>query len=465
MMQAARLDGMLRKPSDAPNSLEAEQGVISCLVLDPSLWDDVASLVCPESFFDVPCRMIFEAMARVRLANSSFDVTLLVTDLKERNELETVGGVAKLMAIFELHPSTAHVAHYARLVRDFALRRRLAIIGGDITQLARDSKTPIDDVTSRSETMVLALRDEELSDGAVTADRVIHDRMDELERRMSGDIPPGLPTGFNELDGLLGGGLRTKKMIILAARPSMGKTAFAANIAENACRRGDSVLFASLEMDRGELTDRMLCTIARVDSLEYFQGNLSSDEKRRVVRAAELIYDWPLTFVDSPKMSVADIASHARRTKRKQGLKLIVVDYLQLLQPVDPREFRERQVARMSADLKEVARELDVPVLCLAQLSRKGEERKNPTPILSDLRESGGIEQDADVVMFIHRPEYYWTEKQKRDPSEQSWRGIATIMLAKQRAGKRNVSSNLEFHETYTRFDNIDGGYMSEEFE
>ena len=266
----------------------------------------------------------------------------------------------------------------------------------------------------------------------------------------------GIPTGFRDLD-VLTGGLHGSEFIVLAARPSMGKTALATNIAENvAIQSGIPTLFVSLEMARLELAQRLLCSQGRVDANKFRSGFLSSEDRNKLVEASAKLGEAPLFIDDTPARTVTEIAACARRLKRKQNLGFLVIDYLQLVQPDDPRDPRQEQVAKMARRLKCMARELEIPVLCLAQLNRQVETgREGHRPRLSHLRESGAIEQDADVVMFIHREEAYLSPEARDDMDNKHLKGLAEIIIAKQRNGQANVDVKLAWFDKYTRFENL----------
>lgn len=301
-----------------------------------------------------------------------------------------------------------------------------------------------------AEQKVFAIRESRQQSNLLAISEVLEVAMDRLEARVRGEVLAGtVETGFTDLDRLTGG-LHASELVILAARPSMGKTAFAMNITENIVKSGKPALFVSLEMAAIELIERMLCSVARVDSHRLRNGSLAVEDRKRLFKVMDELSTVPLFIDDSPTRNISEIAGTARRIMRREGqLGAIIIDYLQLIQPDDPRDPRQEQVAKMARRLKGLARELKVPVLCLAQLNRQAEETRDHRPRLSHLRESGGIEQDADVVMFVHRKDYY---RNSDDDDGDDSTGEALIIVAKQRNGPTD-DVELTWLKEYTRFE------------
>ena len=306
------------------------------------------------------------------------------------------------------------------------------------------------DAVNQAEEKIFAVRDRRSSDQVANIHDVLVEAFDRIDARMDRGEGGGIPTGFRDLDAVTGG-LHGSEFIVLAARPSMGKTALATNIAEQvAIESGVPTLFVSLEMARLELAQRLLCSQGRIDANKFRSGFLSGEDRNKLVEASAKLGKAPMFIDDTPSRTVTEIAACARRLKRKQNLGFLVIDYLQLIQPDDPRDPRQEQVAKMARRLKCLARELAIPVLCLAQLNRQVEAGKEGhRPRLSHLRESGAIEQDADVVMFIHREEMYLS---REDAQEKQVQGQADIIVAKQRNGQANVDVKLAWFDKYTRF-------------
>jgi replicative DNA helicase len=363
--------------------------------------------------------------------------------------LELVGGAAYLAEIARAVPTAAHAEYYARIVHEKAMVRSLIFSSTDILKDAHDETIDPREMLSRAEERIFAILDEK-SGAAISSIRdVLQESLLRIDARMKQDASlGGLATGLTDFDGMTGG-LHGSELIILAARPSMGKTALAMNMAEHAAIQEQSpTLFVSLEMSAIELGDRLLCSVARVNSSRLRNGTITNEDRRKLVEKAAEISAAPLYVDDSPSRTMTEIAAAARRLKRRDGLGLIVIDYLQLIEPDNPRDPRQEQVAKIARRLKGLARELDVPVLCLSQLNRQAEASKDNKPKLSHLRESGAIEQDADVVMFVHREEYYQTNEEDRARVA----GEADLIIAKQRNGPIG-DVKLTWLRDFTRFE------------
>jgi len=431
-----------------PYNAQAEMAVLGSILLKPDVCDEVVLVLRPDDFYDDAHAKLFECMLGMHDAGRKIDITLLVDELKRQGNYEKLGGAQFLAGIGEAVPTAAHVAHYANIVRTDATSRSLIDAS---TEILRDAYDPGNDprvLLGQAEQKIFAILDRRGASNVSSITDILQDAMDRIEARLRGEhVGSGVDTGFKDLDDLMGG-LHNSELVILAARPSMGKTAFAMNIAENvALYQRQPVLFVSLEMSSIELADRLLCSVAEVDSRRLRNGTISKQDRKRLAETAGRISESLLFVDDSPSRTVTEIAAAARRLKRRrQGLGLIVIDYLQLLQPDDPRDPRQEQVAKMARRLKGLARELDVSVLCLAQLNRQTEIAKENKPRLSHLRESGAIEQDADVVMFVHREEYYLTGEERDQAA-----GIAEIIIAKQRNGPIG-DVELIWRKEFTRF-------------
>ncbi len=323
------------------------------------------------------------------------------------------------------------------------------------TEILRDAYEPTVDpreIVSRAEETIFAVHDQRSTDQITSIQDLLHEAFDRIDARLDHGEGVGIPTGFKDIDNLTGG-MHDSEFIVLAARPSMGKTALATNIAEYvAIEANVATLFVSLEMARLELAQRMLCSQGRIDANKFRSGFLSGDDRKKLVEASAKLGKAPLFVDDTPSRTITEIAACARRLQRKHKLGLVVIDYLQLIQPDDPRDQRQEQVAKMARRLKGLARELEIPVLCLAQLNRQAEQGKEGhRPRLSHLRESGAIEQDADVVMFVHREEYYHTHD---EAVEKGICGQADIIVAKQRNGPTG-DIKLAWFDKFTCFENF----------
>jgi len=436
-----------------PQSLEAERGVIGSLLLDPMLFDDVLLAVAADDFFLDAHQKLFAHMAAMHNAGIRLDVTLLVERLKASGDLEAVGGMAYLAEVAGSVAVAAHAVHYAQIVRDRATLRSLIHASTEILRDAYDPTLEPGELVSQAEQKIFAVHDQRSQNQLASIHDVLMETFDLIDHRMEHGGATGVPTGFNDLDSLTGG-LHDSELTILAARPSMGKTAFATNIAENvAIESGVPVMFVSLEMARHELAQRMLASQGRIDGSKFRSGMMSKEDRAKLVAASARLSKAPLFVDDSPTRSMSEIAACARRVKRRHGLGLLVIDYLQLILPDNPNDPRQEQVAKIARRLKSLARELKVPVLCLAQLNRQveaGTGREAHRPRLSHLRESGAIEQDADVVMFVHREEYYHT---REEAERNGISGQGDIFVAKQRNGPTGDVKLIWLHR-FTRFEN-----------
>ncbi|MCS7238917.1 MAG: replicative DNA helicase [Thermoguttaceae bacterium] len=444
-----------------PQNLDAERAVLASLLLDPRMCDEVVLLVKPEDFYLEAHQKLFAHMLALHESGQTIDATLLVDRLKKAGDYEAVGGAAYLAKIMEAVAVPAHATYYARIVRDKSTLRQLIHATARIMRDAYEEVEEPERLLSRAEEQVFAIRDRRSNDQIFPIHDVLVEAFQQIDRRLTEGTPGGLATGFRDLDDLTGG-LHESELIILAARPSMGKTALATNIAEYVTLELNvPCLFVSLEMARRELAQRMLCSLGKIDGKKFRSGFISSAEREKLVRASNQLAQAPLFIDDTPSRTVSEIAACARRLKRKCGLGLVVIDYLQLIEPDNPQDPRQEQVARITRRLKAMARELQTPVLCLAQLNRQVEQgREGHRPRLSHLRESGAIEQDADVVMFVHREEYYCHSREEAE--QKGVAGIAEIIVAKQRNGPTG-EVKLAWLQKYTRFENLRAHY--EEFD
>jgi len=436
-----------------PQNLDAEKGVLGSLVLDAQMCDEVAPLIRADDFYADAHQKLFAHLMAMHDEGKRIDATLLVERLRQAGDLEAIGGVAYLAEVVQSVPYAANAIHYAEIVRDKATLRALIHASTQILRDAYDTTVEPNEIVSQAEQKIFAVHDQRTADKIVSIHDLLVEAFDRIDARLQGTEGVGIYTGFTDLDNLTGG-LHNSEFVVLAARPSMGKTALATNIAEYVSIESNvPTLFVSLEMARLELAQRMLCSQGRIDAGKFRKGLLSSQDRKELVEASAKLGKAPLFVDDTPSRSVTEIAACARRLKRKVGLGLIVIDYLQLIQPDDPRDPRQEQVAKMARRLKGLARELELPVLCLAQLNRQAEAGKEGhRPRLSHLRESGAIEQDADVVMFIHREEYYYNTKE--DAQEAGVAGQGEVIVAKQRNGPTGTVK-LTWIDKYTRFENL----------
>ena len=442
----------LLDPLDRPANVDAERAVLGSILLKPDVCDDVALVVRAEDFSDESHQLLYRHLLDLHDSGKRIDATIVVERLKTQGDFERIGGAAALADAVQAVPHAAHATTYAAIVRDKALLRSLIDAGTDILRDAYDASDEPRQLLARAEEKIFSILERRSSAEAKPIQSVLEEVMVRMDARMKHEHAiGGVETGFTDLDQLCGG-LHNSELVILAARPSMGKTAFAMNIAEHAAiNLKQPVLFVSLEMAALELADRLLCSAAQVNGHRLRNGTISQEDRRRLVQKSSEIGAAPLFIDDTPSRTLTEIAAVARRLKRKQGLSMIVIDYLQLIEPDNPRDPRQEQVARIARRLKGMSRELDIPVLCLAQLNRQAEVSRDNRPRLNHLRESGAIEQDADVVMFVHREEYYQTNDEDRERV----RGQAEIIIAKQRNGPIGDVKLLWQHD-FTRFVNLE---------
>jgi replicative DNA helicase len=443
-----------------PHNLDAERGVLGSILLLSDCLDDVALIVKADDFHDAHHALLYRRMLELYEKGKRVDITLLADVLKKNkssqigddgkflSEYAALGGAPFIADLARSVPTAANAAYYATIVRDAATLRSLAHAGTAIVQAAyanKDAEAALD----KAEESVLAVRDNRTAgtERISTAADLLMTAMLQIDAGNS-ERSKGLETHYCDLDRMVS--ILPQELIILAARPSMGKSALALNIAENvSIDSGKRVLFVSLEMSASGVAYRLLASRSRVDSTAIRENRMTPDERKRLVEASAVCSQAKLLIDETPTRTVSQIAAVARREKRRRGLDLLVIDYLQLVEPIDHKVPREQQVAQISKRLKGIARELKVPVLVLAQLNRES-DKTGRKPRLSDLRESGAIEQDADVVMFIHREEYYMTPD---EAISKQVNGIATVIVAKQRDGATGEIT-LTWQKNITRFDN-----------
>ena len=432
-----------------PHNLDAERNVLGSLILNPNYCDEVVLIVRPDDFYVEAHRKLFAHVLEMHDSGKRIDATLLVERLRQKGDLEAVGGAAALADIVQSVPVAAHAVYYAKILREKAMLRDMIFASTEILRDAYDPTLEAEGLVAKAEERIFAIHDKRSNDQVASINDVLLQAFDAIDKRMQG-AAGGTPTGFVDLDEMTGG-LHGSELIILAARPSMGKTALAMNIAENVALKANvTTLFVSLEMSRQELAQRMLCSHGKINGKKFRSQTLSGDDRGKLVQAASALSKAPLFIDDSPSRTVTEIAALARRMRRRSNLGFIAIDYLQLIEPDNPKDPRQEQVAKIARRLKGMARELHVPVLCLAQLNRQAEAAKESRPKLSHLRESGAIEQDADVVMFIHRDEYGLS---REEAEKQGVQGKADLIIAKQRNGPVGDVS-LVWRQDYTTFEN-----------
>jgi replicative DNA helicase len=443
---ARRAAERLRLP---PHSVEAERSLLGGLMLDQRAWDQVADVVGADDFYRADHRAIFEAIATLTKLDRPPDAVTVSEQLERENRLETAGGIDYLARLVEETPSAANVRAYARIVRDNAMLRQLIEIGGDIAASAHDSEgRTVAELVDLAEQRVFEIADRGSGTAGFKALKDILpgtiDRLDVLSH--SDDEITGVSTGFTKMDEMTAG-LQRGELIVIAGRPSMGKTTLAVNIAENAALgHGIPTAIFSMEMSAEQLTFRMIGSIGRVNQGNLRRGKLSDEDWSRIDSAVSMMSRAPIFIDDGAGLTPTDVRARARRLKREHGLGLIVVDYLQLMQVSGTVENRATEISEISRSLKALAKELNVPVIALSQLNRSVEQRVDKKPVMSDLRESGAIEQDADVIVFIFREEVYDKDTPRR--------GVADIIIGKQRNGPVG-EFHLTFLGEFTKFENL----------
>jgi replicative DNA helicase len=430
----------------APWSPEAEQAVLGAMLLDQDAALRAAELLDHSQFYQDAHRRLFRAAVALTEQRVVIDHITLRNELSRRDELDLVGGADYIAELVDSVATAANLEHHARIIREKAILRRLIEASTSIIQEAYDGHQSANELLDHAEGRIFRISQERRQEGFVRIKEMLWPTMERIETlQKSGKSVTGVPSGFEDLDALTSGFQRSE-LVIIAARPSMGKTAFVLNVAANAAHEGHGIAIFSLEMSKDAIVQRLLCAEARVDSQRVRRGMLRDTDFTALARAAGWLQQCPIWIDDSPALTLLEMRSKARRLRADNEVGLIVVDYLQLMRSPEYSENRVQEISDISRSLKGLARELDMPVIALSQLSRASEQRGGERkPILSDLRDSGAIEQDADVVVFIHRPEYY-------DREDESKRGIAEIMLAKHRNGPTG-DVTLAFHRELTRFD------------
>ncbi len=424
-----------------PHSIEAEQAVIGSMLIDARCVPDVVEVLRPEDLYISHNRDIFETIYSMFAASKRIDPVTVLDEMRIRGVFDEATSRSYLMGLMDVTPTAAHVMDYVRILRDKALLRQVAEAAGDIGKLVDEGQGEAGDILDAAEQRIYEIRQGRANQGLHTMSTVLVELFGQLQElsRNHGRLP-GLPTGLAEVDHCIGG-LGRSNLILIASRPGMGKTSIALNMAVNAVREaGSAAVFFSLEMSREQLVMRLLASESFVDSRKLQTGDLTPEEWDRVAKASAGMAKMDLRFDDNPAIGVAEMKAKCRRV---ENLGLIVIDYLQLMQGTRRTENRVQEVADISRNLKIMAKELNVPVLCLSQLSRANEQRQNKRPMLSDLRESGAIEQDADVVMFLYRDDYYNEDSEERNTAE--------CIVAKNRHGATGTI-HLQWLPQYTTF-------------
>ena len=432
-----------------PQNIEAEQSILGSILLDNQALNNVLEILSVKDFYNEAHRRIFAATIELSDRNEPCDLITLTNILKNNKQLDAVGGMAYLASLVDNVPSAANAAYYAKIVKEKAILRMLIGTATEILKNSYDTSAEIDQVLDKAEHAIFEISENKIRPAFFPIKDIIKDSFKTIERLYERKaLITGVPTGFEKIDDLTSG-LQKSELIIIAGRPSMGKTAFALNIASHAAvEMGLPVAIFSLEMAKEQLAMRMLASEAKVDSHRLRQGRLGETDWPKLTIAAGRLSDAPIFVDDTPAIMVLEMKAKARRLKAESGLELIVLDYLQLMRGGGNRDSREQEISEISRSLKALAKELNVPVIALSQLNRKVEDRTNRRPQMADLRESGAIEQDADLIAFIYRDELY--NKSEDNPEK----GMAEIIIGKQRNGPVGTVK-LAFLEKYTSFENL----------
>ncbi|MDB5308387.1 MAG: dnaC [Gemmataceae bacterium] len=442
-----------------PHSREAEEGVIGGIIRDPDVLPAVQEVLRADNFYFDHHQKVFQVIVELNSENQPIDLVLIHERLRKNKLLEDVGGHKFLVDLWERVPTGANAEYHAKIVRDSAMVRNLIHSGNEILRDAYDRSQSADELVAQAERKIMEIAKSSMVGETKTINEVVKEAFDRIDSRVGKDnlSISGIATGYVDLDNITAG-LQNSELVIVAARPSVGKTAFALNLVRHVIVEEKlPVLFFSLEMARIELAERLLACQARVDSHRIRKGHLNSDDIQKLMDAGDILRRAKLYIDDTPQRSMIQIGATARRLMKKEeksnGLKLIVIDYLQLIEPENRRDPRQEQVAQISRRLKFLARDLNIPVVALAQVNRASEDRQDHKPRLSDLRESGSIEQDADVCMMLHRPG-------KFDGTQED--NILEIIIAKQRNGPTGEVT-LTYLKQYMRYENYiaDAGFGS----
>ena len=455
-VQTGAVSGLIGR--SMPESLAAEAAVLGSMLIDPGCISQVVELVKAEAFYRIEHQMMFEAIIELFEKNrgEGLDAVLLRDELEKRKQLEEIGGTEYIAKILESVPSSANVIYYANIVKDKQLIREIIVVAGEILDEAYDQAGEISQKLDDAERRIFAITDKNISGSPSALKDLVLSAYELIEKRKGGHVT-GLATGYYELDELTCG-LQNGEMIIVAGRPSMGKTSLALNFAENiGVVEKTPIAIFSLEMGKQQLAERFLCSKSEIDAQLVRKGMLGTEDYQKLVEVCGVLSEAPIYIDDSAGLTPLALRAKSRRLKSQYDIQCILVDYLQLMSlGVGRVESRQQEITAISRYLKALARELNVPVVVLSQLNRSPEGREGHRPRMSDLRESGSIEQDADVVMLLHREDYYHRGDKEYQPNNKS-----EIIIAKQRNGPTGLVE-LMFREQFTRFENI--SHMEEPF-
>jgi len=430
-----------------PTSIESEKALLGSLIIDSQAWEKISNLVTPSDFFDRNNRDIFSEIYDLQINDQPIDILILEESLKSRDKLVKIGGIEYLKELAKTVPTSAHIVKYAEIVREKSVMRKLIGASTRTIENIHQDDEDIRTILDQAEADIFSIAsDTKKNEGLVKIGPIVNDMVDSIYNKKNNNIIDFLLTGYKKLDDIMGG-LQNSDLIVIAARPSMGKTALAMNIAQDIVfKQKKKVGFFSLEMSSQSIALRMLSSLSAVEFSKIRTGDYesSNDDTRSVTQAIDMMQDCSMYVDDTGSITPMTLRSRARRMKRDTGIDMIILDYLQLMTLPDKSENRVNEIASITRQLKSLAKELDIPIIALSQLNRSLEQRNDKRPFLSDLRESGSIEQDADVVMFIYRDDVY-------NPNSED-KNIAEINIAKHRNGPTGTAK-LTFRSHCTRFE------------
>ncbi|MCC0633323.1 MULTISPECIES: replicative DNA helicase [Clostridioides] len=420
------MEDMTRIP---PHSVESEQSILGSILLDKDAIITVTETIRPDDFYKEAHKIIYECMITLSNKGEPIDLITLTEELRKQGHLNDIGGISYITSLSTIVPTTSNVKYYADIVKEKSVLRKLIKASNEIINLGYSGATKIEDVLEQAEKRIFDISQEKTSDDFKSINLVLMDAYDMIEKLYTNksDVT-GITTGFKDLNKKINGLQRTD-LILVAARPAMGKTAFSLNLVQNAALKGDaSVAVFSLEMSKEQLVQRMLSSQSSVELKKIKTGTLNDNDWPRIIDAMAVLSDAKIHIDDTPGIKISELRSKCRKLKIEKGLDLVLIDYLQLMEGEGNNESRQQEISKISRSLKVLAKELNCPVVALSQLSRAPEQRADHRPMLSDLRESGAIEQDADIVMFLYRDEYYHADSESKN--------IGEIIIAKNRHGE-----------------------------
>ena len=412
-----------------PHSVEAEQSVLGSILLDKDAMISVSETLIPEDFYKEAHRVIYESMLKLYNSQSEIDLITLTDELRDQGYLDDIGGIAYITSLSTVVPTTSNIKYYVNIVKEKSISRQLISAANDIINLGYDGSAKVEYVLENAEKKIFDISQERATNDFQPINQVISEALSMLEKlyEEKNDVT-GLTTGFRDLNKKING-LQRSDLLLIAARPAMGKTAFALNLVQNAALKGDaSVAVFSLEMSKEQLVQRMIASQSTVELKKIKTGTLADNDWPRITDGMAILSGAKIHIDDTPGIKISELRSKCRKLKIEKGLDLVLIDYLQLMEGEGQNESRQQEIAKISRSLKILAKELDCPVVALSQLSRAPEQRADHRPMLSDLRESGSIEQDADIVMFLYRDEYYNPDTEKKN--------IGEVIVAKNRHGE-----------------------------